>query len=80
MYISNPLIFNCRGGVTRTRDHLVPNQVRYQLRYTPNYFLKNLKAGTPPTARLHPEKFSGANITINLNDQTYFLAVMQISG
>ena len=25
-----------RGDPTRTGDHLVPNQVRYQLRYTPN--------------------------------------------
>ena len=25
----------CRGSVTRTRDRLVPNQERYQLRYTP---------------------------------------------
>ena len=25
----------CRGTVTRTRDPLVPNQMRYQLRYTP---------------------------------------------
>ena len=25
----------CRGDPTRTGDHLVPNQVRYQLRYTP---------------------------------------------
>ena len=24
-----------RGDPTRTGDHLVPNQVRYQLRYTP---------------------------------------------
>jgi hypothetical protein len=29
-----------RGGVTRTRDHLVPNQVRYQLRYTPYFSRK----------------------------------------
>ena len=26
-----------RGDPTRTGDHLVPNQVRYQLRYTPNF-------------------------------------------
>ena len=25
----------CRGDPTRTGDHLVPNQVRYQLRYAP---------------------------------------------
>lgn len=29
----------CRGDPTRTGDHLVPNQVRYQLRYTPKAFL-----------------------------------------
>ena len=27
-----------RGDPTRTGDHLVPNQVRYQLRYTPIAF------------------------------------------
>ncbi len=26
---------HCRGDPTRTGDHLVPNQVRYQLRYAP---------------------------------------------
>ena len=26
----------CRGDRTRTCDSLVPNQERYQLRYTPN--------------------------------------------
>ena len=31
----------CRGDRTRTCDILVPNQVRYQLRYAPNYFLFN---------------------------------------
>lgn len=40
-------IKNCRGDTTRTCDHLVPNQVHYQLCYTPilrvqnyNYFLE----------------------------------------
>ena len=28
-----------RGDPTRTGDHLVPNQVRYQLRYTPCFLL-----------------------------------------
>ena len=31
MYINK----KSRGDPTRTGDHLVPNQVRYQLRYTP---------------------------------------------
>ncbi len=26
----------CRGGQARTDDPLVPNQIRYQLRHTPN--------------------------------------------
>ena len=33
--MTQPLCFVCRGDPTRTGDHLVPNQVRYQLRYTP---------------------------------------------
>ena len=33
-YYCSPL-FNCRGDQTRTGDHFVPNEVRYQLRYTP---------------------------------------------
>ena len=35
MYINK----KSRGDPTRTGDHLVPNQVRYQLRYTPIVFL-----------------------------------------
>ena len=31
---------NRRGDMTRTCDPLVPNQMRYQLRYTPNGFTK----------------------------------------
>jgi hypothetical protein len=69
-----------RGGVTRTRDHLVPNQVRYQLRYTPNNFLKHFKAGIPPSVGLHPKKFSGAKITINLNGQVIFYPVNNSLG
>ena len=34
--MSNSLILNCRGGQARTDDPLVPNQIRYQLRYTPH--------------------------------------------
>ena len=30
-----PSTLSRRGDPTRTGDHLVPNQVRYQLRYTP---------------------------------------------
>ena len=32
----------CRGDRTRTCDSLVPNQERYQLRYTPIVCLDNL--------------------------------------
>ena len=38
------LIVRCRGDPTRTGDHLVPNQVRYQLRYTPNLLTLSWKA------------------------------------
>ena len=42
-------IFNfqliCRGDPTRTGDHLVPNQVRYQLRYTPMPCRHDAKSG-----------------------------------
>ena len=31
-------IFSCRGDRIRTCDPLVPNQMRYQLRYTPKLF------------------------------------------
>ena len=34
----------CRGDPTRTGDHLVPNQVRFQLRYTPNLSTLSWKA------------------------------------
>ena len=32
------LLLVCRGDPTRTGDRLVPNQERYQLRYTPITF------------------------------------------
>lgn len=31
----NVCLFLCRGDQTRTGDPFVPNEVRYQLRYTP---------------------------------------------
>ena len=34
--LKSNISFRCRGSVTRTRDRLVPNQERYQLRYTPS--------------------------------------------
>ena len=34
------LLFQGRGDRTRTCDSLVPNQERYQLRYTPVHFFK----------------------------------------
>ena len=39
--LKSNISFRCRGSVTRTRDRLVPNQERYQLRYTPNIFYLN---------------------------------------
>lgn len=45
--------FRCRGSVTRTRDRLVPNQERYQLRYTPNIIL--LKLSRALISKLLPE-------------------------
>lgn len=33
--LKHPPLSFCRGDPTRTGDRLVPNQERYQLRYTP---------------------------------------------
>ncbi len=38
-------LFFCRGDPARTGDHLVPNQVRYQLRYTPALSKSGAKVG-----------------------------------
>ena len=44
--LKSNISFRCRGSVTRTRDRLVPNQERYQLRYTPNIILLKLPRTT----------------------------------
>ena len=38
-----PFLDLCRGDPTRTGDRLVPNQERYQLRYTPIAFCKRMQ-------------------------------------
>ena len=40
-----------RGDPTRTGDHLVPNQVRYQLRYAPYFQLMSENGGKDKTFR-----------------------------
>gem|GEM_PF-2565985 len=42
--MSGCFLFQGRGDRTRTCDSLVPNQERYQLRYTPVHFFSNADA------------------------------------
>ena len=50
-----------RGDPTRTGDHLVPNQVRYQLRYTPMAFHYFAKSGAKVRQLIQNSKFKIQN-------------------
>ena len=53
------LLPSCRGDRTRTCDSLVPNQERYQLRYTPQN-IRFLKCGCKGTTFFaNRQMFSG---------------------
>ena len=54
----------CRGDRTRTCDILVPNQVRYQLRYAPNYFYLMIPCSTKIFFRALTERSTCSSVCV----------------